>query len=104
MYFDFHYSDLSHNPISLDMEAFTFNFTSMVIDEKRVIAMHIPLIQEWNITFSYQYKILGFIPCKGHVTIELRNVTAHADVEVLATQHGHLYPQIHDMKLDLGQS
>ena len=52
-YFDFHYSDLSHNPISIDMDAFSFNFTSIVLDDERVIAMHIPLIQEWNITFSY---------------------------------------------------
>jgi hypothetical protein len=35
------------------MDAFSFNFTSIVLDDERVIAMHIPLIQEWNITFSY---------------------------------------------------
>ena len=104
LYFDFHYSDLSHNPISLNMEEFAFNFTSMVVDEERVIALHVPLVEHWNITFSYEYKVLGFIPCKGHVTIELKNVTAKVDMKVLATQHGHLYPQIHDMKLDLGQS
>ena len=39
----------------------------MVIDDKPVVALRIPLIEEWNFTFSYDYKALGFIPCSGDI-------------------------------------
>ena len=103
-YMNIHFWDLHHSPISIDMEKFNFNFTHMVIDDEPVVYMQIPLIKEWDISFSYKYKHLGFIPAKGDVTISFRNVNALGTLKLKATQHGHLYPQLHDLVLDFGDT
>ena len=104
IYLDVHYFNLTHDPISIDMENFSFNFTRMVVDDEAVLAMKIPLIEEWNITFTYKYKALGFIPCEGTIKVGFRNVGAEATLKLLATQHGHLHPELHDLVLDFGQT
>ena len=76
----------------------------MVIDDEPVVAMRIPLIEEWNFTFSYKYKALGFIPCSGDIKLSFKDVGAEATVQLKATQHGYLYPQLHDITLDFGES
>ena len=76
----------------------------MVVDDEPVVALQIPLIEEWNITFTYKYKVMGFIPASGTIKIGFRNVAAEATLKLLATQHGHLYPQLHDLVLDFGQT
>merc|ERR1712110_879337 len=86
------------------MEKFAFNFTRMVADDEPVVYLQIPMIEEWNTTFSYSYKLLGFIPRSGTVKIGVRNVNALATLKLQATQHGHLYPQLHDLELDFGES
>ena len=105
LYTNVHYWDLHHDPISIDMEKFVFNFTRMVVDEEPVVYLQIPLINEWNITFSYKYKVMGFIPCSGEgVKINFKNVNAITTLKLKATQHGHLYPQLHDLEIDFGDT
>ena len=103
-YMDVHYHDLHHDPISIDMENFAFNFTNMIIDGEPVVYLAIPMIEEWNITFSYKYKWMGMIPTSGTIKLGFRDVNALTSLKLKATQHGHLYPQLHDLVLDFGKS
>ena len=103
-YLNLHYQDLAHDPISIDMEKFAFNFTRMVKDDEAVVYLSIPMIEEWNTTFSYNYKFLGMVNREGTATIGIRNLNALATLKLKATQHGHLHPELHDLELDFGES
>jgi len=103
IYTKFKYWDFECDPIALDPYKFSFNFTEMKIDGEPVVLMNIPLIHNWQMRFGYQYRIFG-IPFKGQMEVHLNDVNAFVTTSLKATSHGHLYPKLHDFRLDMGYS
>jgi len=100
---DFYYKNLKHDPIKLDMQAFRFNFTHMEVDNEPVVYMRLPLIENWGYRFNYKYSLFG-IGFGGEMEIDAKNIDAVVTFSTLATDTGYLYPQLHDIVVDFGDS
>lgn len=99
----FSYEHLQHAPIQIDMQNFTFNYTHMSSDGTPVVFMEIPLIKDWSYEMDYKMQ-LGLLPLGGHMSINVSNAIALATVEMKAKSDGVLYPHLHDVYVDFGDS
>jgi hypothetical protein len=103
LFIDFHYHNLVHDPISIDMSAFLFNFTHMAVDDAPVIYMRLPMVSDWAYKFDYNFKWLG-IPFGGEMKVKAGAVDALTTFTLKSTDKGQLYPQLHDIMVDFGDS
>ena len=103
LWFEFKYSNLKHSPISVDFSNFTFNYTQMVKDGQDVLFMELPLVKHWAFHMDYEYR-LGFFPHYGSLTFDIEEAIALATFDFKSTDSGLLYPQLHDIDVNFGQS
>ena len=76
----------------------SFNFTHMEVDDKPVVYTVLPMIKKWVVNFDYHFKYL--IQYAGNLDLVFKNCYAMASTELKATSDGHLYPHLHDLKLE----
>ena len=95
---NFKYSNLTHDPIRLHMDKFAINFTHSIQPPfTPLILMEIPLISDFDVEFDYSWQYnLG----AGKMRIEAKNAFAYVTLKLKATEKGHLWPIIHDLKVD----
>jgi hypothetical protein len=103
LWFEFAYTNLRHSPISVDFSNFTFNYTQMVRDGQEVVFIELPLVKNWGFFMDYEYR-LGFFPQSSSLHFEIEDAIALATFDFKSTDHGLLYPQLHDIQVDFGES
>lgn len=60
------------------------------------------MLENWRVYFDYDFwMIFHFV---GSISIELRDIDFHCSMSLKATEHGSLYPQFRDLKIDLTKS
>lgn len=103
--FNFHamVHNITHDPIRMDVSRFAFNYTHMKADHKQVVLFALPLIENFQAAFDYKIKY-GLINGEGPMRFELNNTYLMGTIHFTATDKGHLYPQLHDLKVDFAQS
>lgn len=89
--FDFFYSNLTHDPISLDMKEMKFQFTEIAQDKEHVVYTRLPMVNKWTYTFDYMFKWL-FIPFSGQMKVAALDTDALVTYTLKATDKGLLYP------------
>lgn len=98
--FDFFWTNFRHDDIKIDIDRFAFNFTHHFIDgEDPLVITEIPLVEEFNIAFDYEYK-LWFRTKRGSADILMKNVTAYASTSLRAKENGLLAPHFTDLVVD----
>ena len=90
-FIDFHYHNLVHDPIQIDMQHFVFNFTHMAADEAPVVYTRMPLIEDWTYTFDYNYKLFGF-KFGGTMKLQFAGIDFLTTSTFHATDSGLVYP------------
>ena len=101
-YFDFNYYDLVYDPFKIDISNAALNFTHMAVDEKAVVYMELPVVRSWRVMFDYYYKYL--FAHSGKMEIDFYDTQAIVTSELKATTDGHLYPHLHDFKINIEHS
>jgi len=102
LYTDVHYSNLVSDPFKLDIERAALNYTHMIVDEAAVVYLELPVVKHWRIAFDYVYSyILTF---DGRFEFDFRDLSAIVTSELRATHDGHLYPHLHDLKINIVHS
>ena len=101
-YLDFYYYDLVYDPFKIDISNAAMNFTHMAIDEKAVVYMELPVVKSWRVMFDYYYKYL--FKHSGKMEIDFYDTQAIVTSELKATTDGHLYPHLHDFKINIEHS
>lgn len=101
------WDNLKTHPLFVDPYSFHFNLTKEMDSKGQVwdqyIYLEIPLIEEWTAECDFTYRLFG-IPITDQLSFKLTNVTLHMQISLTATSWGHLRPQVHKLKLDLGKS
>ena len=101
-YFDFHWFNLRTDPFLLDIEKFSFNFTQMKKDDADVVYIRVPVIKDWQVYFDYDFwYIFHYV---GTMSVEFHDLDAVVAVQLKATEHGHIYPKIHNIKINIANS
>jgi len=65
--------------------------------------MELPMIEDLKFEMDYKGRF-GLIPFGGHLAIEIAQSYALITTELKATNHGMLYPVLHDIYVDFGKS
>ena len=99
IYTDVHYSNLKYDPFILDIDNAFLNFTHMLIDDKAVIYTELPALKHWNVAFEYYFKML--FTFAGNMDIAFKDAEAICTTELRATEDGHLFLHLHDLKIDI---
>ena len=99
LFTDFHYYDLVYDPFKLDLDRAALNFTHMAIDGKPVVYLELPVVKSWRIMFDYYYKYL--FGHSGTMEIDFFDTKAIFTTELKATTDGHIYPHLHDFKINI---
>jgi hypothetical protein len=103
--FDFHYNNLEHDRIKFDLSKFHFDFTNSPKDGTPIIFIEMPMIDYFGYRFDYSWTAFsGLLHGKGVMHLNETKSSALATVHLSATDKGHLYPQLHDLKINLGKS
>ena len=102
LYTDLHYSNLHYDPFSLDLQKTALNYTHMIVDDAAVIYAELPAVKYWRVGFDYLYSYLG--SHEGRVDFEFHDLWAIVTSELRATTDGHLYPHLHDIKINIEHS
>lgn len=97
------YWNVKHDPIRFDFSKFRFDFTKMKSDYKDVVFIEMPLIEYWKVGFDYEWRQKIFHD-SGHVDFTFNNTSAIVALTLAATEKGHFYPQIHDIKMNYTQT
>lgn len=101
-YFDFHWFNLRTDPFLVDVDSFAFNFTQMRHNDDDVVYFRVPLVKKWQVYFDYDFwYIFHFV---GSMSIEFNKLDALVAFKLQATEHGHLYPQIDSVKINISNS
>ena len=66
--------------------------------------MQLPLIKNWTYECDYLAHIGFVFPLSGHMKLAMQKVSAHANVKLLATKNGILYPKLTSLHVDFGDS
>ena len=74
----------------------------MVVDDKPVVYTVLPMIKKWVINFDYFFKYI--FEYSGNIDINFKKCSAMATTELKATTDGHIYPHLHDLKLDFSKT
>lgn len=101
-FIDFYYYDLVYDPFKLDINRAALNFTHMAVDGKAVVYMELPVVKSWRIMFDYYYKYL--FGHSGTMEIDFYDTQAIVTSELRATTDGHLYPHLHNFKINIEKS
>lgn len=99
LFTDFHYYDLVYDPFKLDLDRAALNFTHMAVDGKPVVYLELPVVKSWRIMFDYYYKYL--FGHSGTMEIDFFDTKAIFTTELKATTDGHIYPHLHDFKINI---
>lgn len=102
LYTDVHYSNVKYDPFKLDIEKAALNYTHMVVDEAAVVYLELPAIKHWRVAFDYVFSY--FFTFNGRFEFDFRDLSAIVTSELRATHDGHLYPHLHDLKINIVQS
>ena len=100
---DVYYSNLTHDPISLNMNKFAMQFTHMAVNSAQVVYMHLPLINKWAYQFDYVYRFAK-MDFSGNMKIVAADTFAKTTTNWKATDKGYFYPSIIDLEVDFGTS
>jgi len=98
-YFDFHWFNLRTDPFLIDMDGFAFNFTRMATDDADVVYFKIPVVKKWQVYFDYDFWYIFHFT--GSMSIEFHDLEALVTLQMKATEHGELYPQVHNVKINI---
>lgn len=98
------YRNWEHDPIQLDFTDFKFDLTKMKRDHEPVIFIELPLVDFWKVVFDYDWLSPLYFDDSGRVQFEFNQTSALVTLKLDTTEYGHLYPQIHDLKLDYFQT
>ena len=101
-YTDFHWYNLRTDPFLIDIEEFSFNFTQMKKSKEDVVYFRIPMIKSWNVYFDYDFTYI--FHQSGSMSLTFHDLDAVVAVKLKATEHGHLYPQIENVKINIANS
>ena len=102
LYTDVHYSNLQYDPFKLDIERAALNYTHMIVDNAAVVYLELPAIKHWRVAFDYVYSYI--FTFSGRFEFDFRNLGAIIVSELRATHDGHLYPHLHDLKINIVDS
>jgi len=103
--FDFKYDNLEHDRIQLDLNQFHFDFIHSPKDGTPVVYMQLPMVDSFGYRFDYEWKAMaGILGGKGHMHLKEHYSIGIATVHLGATEKGHLYPQLHALKMHMGRS
>jgi hypothetical protein len=102
LYTDVHYSSVQHDPFLIDVEKAALNYTHMVVDEAAVVYLELPVVKHWRVAFDYVYKYL--LTFSGRFEFDFRDLSAIMTSELKATTDGHLFPHMHDLKVNIVHS
>lgn len=80
-----------------------FNYTHMESDGAPVLFIEMPMIKDLTFHMDYNSKFM-LIPSGGKLTVEVKESYAIASIKLKSTQHGVLYPELHDVYVDFGNS
>ena len=72
----------------------------MASDLQNVVFIELPLIKFFNIAFDYEWSSYLLFHGKGRFDLTLNQTSAIVTLKLGATDKGHLYPQIHDLKVN----
>jgi hypothetical protein len=101
-YTNFKWLNLRTDPLLLDIVQFSFNFTTMAKDNEEVVYFRIPVVKKWAIYFDYDYRYM--FRYQGSMAIEFHDLEATVAMTLKATEHGYLYPKIHDVRVKIANS
>ena len=59
-------------------------------------------MKHWAVAFDYVYSYL--LSFDGHFTFDFRDLSAIITSELRATHDGHLFPHLHDLKINIAHS
>lgn len=93
------YSNVTHQPFQLEMSTARLDFTRMASDLENVVFIELPLIKFFKMAFDYEWETF-LLHGKGRFDLTLNQTTAIVTLKLGTTDKGHLYPQIHDLKLN----
>lgn len=95
------YWNVTHDPIQFDLSRFRLDFTKMKSDYQDVVFFELPLIKYFAFGFDYEYD-LPHLPTtgKGHFNFTMNDTLFIVTLKLGATDKGHLYPQIHDLRVN----
>ena len=104
IYADFNYRNLRYEPFKVDFSKAALNYTHMLVDHAAVVYLRMPIIEHWAAAFDYSFKANAAPESYGAMQMEFRDLTAVMTSELYATHDGHLYPHLHDLKIDIENS
>lgn len=103
--FDFYYDNLHHDRIKFDLTKFHFDFTTSPDDGTPIIFVELPMVDYFGYRFDYRWSAFGgILNGKGLMHLNETSSNGLATISLTATEKGHLYPQLKDLKIDLGHS
>ena len=102
VYTDIHYSNLRYDPFQLDLQKAALNFTHMAVDNKAVVYAELPAIKHWRVAFDYWFK--WFVLFDSSLEFDFKKMSAIVTTELKATHDGHLYPHLHDLRINIEKS
>jgi len=102
IYTDVHYSNVEYSPLQLDISKATLNYTHMSIDDEPVVYMELPMIKKWKLAFDYMYTYL--FTYDGRFNFAFKNMSATATSTLKATSDGHIFPHLHDLKINIADA
>lgn len=100
------YENLNVSPFRIDPYSFNFNFTTETDkkgNEIESVYMQLPLIENLRADAKITYYFF-WIPIVDDLWVQFTNVTANVQVQLKASSHGKLRPQLKRIKLSLGTS
>ena len=71
-------------------------------DDADVVYIRVPVVKKWKIYFDYDFWYVFHFT--NEMSIEFHNLDALVSFKLRADEHGHLYPQIHDVKINIANS
>jgi len=102
LYTDVHYWNLRYDVFQIDIHKAALNYTAMVIDDAPVVYLSLPVVEHWRVGFDYFFQYM--FDYEGRFDFDFRNMFALVTTTLKATSDGHLFPQLHDLKIDISKA